>query len=123
MVSHSQTFSITNNLCYRTATDSTEDDAGQTVLPLSLQRASEVGAVVLTHPNVPKAALPQLRLQRQRSPGHLPGVPPKAHGEWGGVGTGLGQVITQSVIAAYQWEEVGANKEGDVEKGKSGSGQ
>lgn len=63
MVSLRQTFSITgNNLCYRTVTDTTEDDTGQTVPPLTLQRASEVDGVVLTHPNVPEAALPQLPL-------------------------------------------------------------
>lgn len=101
MVSHRQTFSTTNNLCYRTVTDTTEDDAGQTVHPLSLWRASEVSGVILTHPNVPEAALSQLRLHGQRVPVHLPGVPPEAHGERGGVGTGLGQVITQPVIAAY----------------------
>lgn len=60
----------------------------------------EVGADVLTHPNVPKAALSQLPLQQERFPGHFPSIPPKAHGEGSSVGTGLGQVITQSVIAA-----------------------
>lgn len=59
-----------------------------------------VGADDLTHPNVPKAALPQLPLQQESFPGHFPSIPPKAHGEGGGVGTGLGQVIAQSVIAA-----------------------
>ncbi|KAA8585918.1 hypothetical protein FQN60_007487 [Etheostoma spectabile] len=74
--------------------DTTEDNAGQTVLPLSLWRASEVGGVTLTHPNVPKAALSQLPLHGQRFPGHLPGIPPKAHGERDGVETGLCQVCS-----------------------------
>lgn len=64
--------------------------------PPGLQRASEA----LTHPDIPKAAHPQLLLESQRAPGHLPGVPPETHGERGGVEAGLGQVVTQSVIAA-----------------------
>lgn len=65
-----------------------------------LGSAPQVGAEDLTHPNVPKAALSQLPLQQEGFPGHFPSIPPKAHGEGGGVGTGLGQVIAQSVIAA-----------------------
>lgn len=55
-----------------------------------LRSVPEVGADVLTHPNVPKAALSQLPLQQESFPGHFPSVPPKAHGEGSGVGTGLG---------------------------------
>lgn len=65
-----------------------------------LRSVPEVGADDLTHPNVPKAALSQLSLQQESFPGHFPSIPPKAHGEGGGVGTGHGQVIAQSVIAA-----------------------
>lgn len=88
---------------------------------MSLQRAPEVGGVSLTHPNVTEAALSQLPLQGQSFPEHLPGVPPKAHGEWGGIDTRHGQVITQPIISAYYGEEVGVKEGGDVEKGKSGS--
>lgn len=68
--------------------------------PGPLGRVPAVGADGLTHPNVPKAALSQLSLQQEGFPGHLPGVPPQAHGEGGGVETGLGQVVAQPVIAA-----------------------
>lgn len=87
-------------LCYRTVTDTTEDNAGHTTLSLGLERASEAGGVGLTHPYVSEAALSQLPFQKQRLPGNFPGISPKTHCEGGGVGTGLGQVITQAVVSA-----------------------
>lgn len=89
--------SFANNRCHRTVNGHYR---GQRWTDSSPFKPVE-GVRGLTHPNVPEAALPQLPLQGQCFPEHLPGVPPEAHGEGGAVGTGLGQVITQPVIIAY----------------------
>lgn len=74
---------------------------------------SKVSRISLTHPDVPEAPLSQLPLHGQCFPRYLPGIPPKAQGERGGVWTGLGQVITQSIITSWEEEEGGGGNARD----------